>query len=59
MLKFAVSNSNYPKEELDRSGSGIGMGNLRKRIELHPSKKYMINTFIENGVHHAMIEVQL
>ncbi len=58
-LTFTVSNSNYPKEELDRSGSGIGMGNLRKRIELHPSKKYEIRTFVENGVHHAVIEVQL
>jgi len=58
-LTFTVSNSNYPKEELDRSGSGIGMGNLRKRIELHPSKKYEIKTFVENKIHHAIIEVQL
>ncbi len=58
-LTFSVRNSNHPKQELDRSGSGIGMGNLKKRIELHPSKNYTFKTFLEKGVHHAIIEVQL
>jgi sensor histidine kinase YesM len=58
-LTFSVRNSNYPKEELDRSGSGIGMGNLKKRIELQPGKNYQFKTAIEKGVHYAIIEVQL
>ncbi|MDB5256160.1 MAG: histidine kinase [Chitinophagaceae bacterium] len=58
-LTFSVRNSNYPKEELDRSGSGIGMGNLKKRIELQPGKNYQFRTYVENKVHHAIIEVQL
>lgn len=58
-LTFSVRNSNYPKQELDRSGSGIGMGNLRKRIELHPERKYKFETFVENNVYHAIIEVEL
>jgi sensor histidine kinase YesM len=59
LLTFKVSNSNYPKQELDRSGSGIGVENLRKRMELHPSKNYKLTTMVENGIHHAVIEVQL
>lgn len=58
-LKFSVRNSNHPKEELDRSGSGIGMGNLKKRIELHPGKNYQFTTHVENAIHYAIIEVQL
>ncbi|MBC7487712.1 MAG: histidine kinase [Cytophagaceae bacterium] len=59
LLTFSVRNSNYPKEELDRSGSGIGMGNLKKRIELQPGKNYRFKTSIENAIHYAIIEVQL
>ncbi len=58
-LTFSVRNSNYPKQELDRSGSGIGMGNLRKRIELHPTKNYTFRTVVEKDVHHAIIAVQI
>jgi LytS/YehU family sensor histidine kinase len=33
-----VENSNFPKSETDKSGSGIGLNNLRKRLELlYPS----------------------
>jgi len=58
-LKFQVKNSNYPKHESDRSGSGIGMGNLRKRIELHSFSNYSLETFVDNGVYHAIMEVKL
>ena len=33
-LIFRTENSYYPKKENDRSGSGIGIDNLRKRISL-------------------------
>jgi len=33
-LACRVENSNFPKPESDQSGSGIGLNNLRKRLEL-------------------------
>jgi LytS/YehU family sensor histidine kinase len=37
-LECRVENSNFPKPEEDKSGSGIGLNNLRKRLELiYPS----------------------
>lgn len=38
LLECRVENSNFPKAETDKSGSGIGLVNLRKRLELlYPS----------------------
>jgi sensor histidine kinase YesM len=37
-LECRVENSNFPKSDTDKSGSGIGLVNLRKRLELiYPS----------------------
>jgi len=37
-LQCRVENSNFPKTETDKSGSGIGLNNLQKRLELlYPS----------------------
>lgn len=37
-LVCRVENSNFPKPDADKSGSGIGLNNLRKRLELiYPS----------------------
>ena len=34
MIRCTVENSCFPKNELDRSGSGIGLENLRRRLSL-------------------------
>lgn len=33
-LVFTCDNTNYPKNDTDRSGSGIGLENTRRRLEL-------------------------
>jgi sensor histidine kinase YesM len=47
MVDFKVSNSNFHKGENDKSGSGIGLSNLRKRLELIYPHKHTFN--IDNG----------
>lgn len=39
-LVFICDNTNYPKDNADRSGSGIGVENTRRRLELMYHGKY-------------------
>ena len=39
-LVFICENSNYPKNDSDRSGSGIGLENTRRRLELMYHGRY-------------------
>jgi two-component system, LytTR family, sensor histidine kinase AlgZ len=47
-LECRVENSNFPKPEEDKSGSGIGLNNLHKRLELIYPAAFELNTE-ENG----------
>jgi LytS/YehU family sensor histidine kinase len=47
-LECRVENSNFPKPEADKSGSGIGLNNLRKRLELIYPYAFELN-IEENG----------
>ncbi|MDO9255485.1 MAG: histidine kinase [Bacteroidales bacterium] len=42
-LECRVENSNFPKPEADKSGSGIGLNNLRKRLELIYPGSFKLN----------------
>jgi two-component system, LytTR family, sensor histidine kinase AlgZ len=42
-VQCRVENSNFPKPESDKSGSGIGLNNLRKRLELLYPSAYELN----------------
>lgn len=49
MLLFIVKNSNYAKDEKDQAGSGIGIANLKKRLEiLYPNNYEFEQTADEN-----------
>ncbi|MGL5690579.1 MAG: sensor histidine kinase [Bacteroidales bacterium] len=44
-----VRNTNFPKTDLDRSGSGIGLDNLKRRLELlYPDRYQFQNQLIGN-----------
>lgn len=55
---FAAKNINFPKNIHDKSGSGIGLANLRKRLELSYPGKYEFNTRVEGSLFTATLEIQ-
>lgn len=55
-LICSTENSNFPKSDEDRSGSGIGLDNLRKRLTLIYPDRHILNE--ENdGKHHTSLLV--
>ena len=55
-LVCSIINSNFPKSDEDRSGSGIGLDNLRKRLTLIYPDRHILNE--ENdGKHHTSLLV--
>lgn len=39
-ITFDISNSNYPKNQQDRSGHGVGLSQVQRRLDLTYSKQY-------------------
>ena len=56
-LVFTCDNTNYPKDDGDRSGSGIGLENTRRRLELMYANRYTWEQKIENDIYHVRIEL--
>ncbi|MCF0185619.1 MAG: histidine kinase [Bacteroidaceae bacterium] len=40
IIRFCIENSNYPKDDSDRSGSGIGLEQVQKRLDLTYPGRY-------------------
>ena len=57
-LVFSCQNSNHPKDSCDRSGSGIGIENMRKRLELMYTKRYEMSQTVEQGVYKLQIKIR-
>ena len=48
-VQFAIENDNFPKKTNDKSGSGIGLQNVEKRLQLLYPNKHSFNTRIVNN----------
>lgn len=57
-IHFTASNSNFPKTEMDKSGSGIGVENLKKRLSLLYSEKYEFHSHLNNGMYIAEMKLK-
>lgn len=58
-ITFEVINSNHPKNAEDRSGSGIGLQNLTKRLNhLYPNK-YLLNISEKDDIFIAQLTLNL
>lgn len=58
-ILFVAKNPNVPKAESDKSGSGIGLQNLEKRLKLLYPNKHKFNTTIKEDYFIASIEINI
>ena len=54
-LVFTCDNTNYPKDDADRSGSGIGLENTRRRLDLMYANRYTWEQSLENDIYHVRV----
>lgn len=58
-IRFIAENTNFPKNQTDKSGSGIGLVNLKKRLDLAYPGKHNFKTRVEGQQFSALLEIQL
>lgn len=58
-LFFLSENSNFPKNDTDKSGSGIGLDNLKKRLELLYPNKYVLKNGLRENVYWVMLSIEM
>ena len=58
MLVFNCDNTNNPKPTKDRSGSGIGLENTRRRLNLLYPGRYTWEQSLENDIYHVRITLK-
>ena len=55
---FRIENDNLPKKTDDKSGSGIGLPNIEKRLELLYPNKHSFTTEVNNNRFIAQLEIE-
>ncbi len=56
-IAFRTENFNFPKNNEDKSGSGIGLQNLEKRLQLLYPNKHSFHTSLQNGIFIATLKI--
>lgn len=57
-LVFSCDNTNYPKDDADRSGSGIGLENTRRRLDLMYAGRYTWEQTLEDNIYHVCVKLR-
>lgn len=55
---FRIENDNFPKKTDDKSGSGIGLQNLEKRLQLLYANKYDFKTSLNNNRFSVYLKIE-
>lgn len=58
-VKFIIENDNFPKHTNDKSGSGIGLQNLVKRLELLYPQKHKFKTALNNNRFSVHLDIEM
>ncbi len=58
-LDFVVKNSYFPKSETDKSGSGIGLENMKRRLDLLYPDAYVYQATVEDNVYTAILQIKI
>ena len=58
-LTFTCENTNFPKSDTDRSGSGIGLENTRRRLDLIYQNRYTWEQTLEDNIYKVKITIEL
>jgi len=58
LISDFCDNSNYPKDDKNRSGSGVGMENLRRRLQLLYGGLYTFEQKLEGDCYHVIITLR-
>ena len=59
LLTFVCENTNYPKDDQNRSGSGIGVENTKRRLELIYKDRYTWEQSLTDNIYHVKVTIQL
>lgn len=54
-----ITNSYYPKKQSDRSGSGIGLQNLKRQLEIIYPNRYKLELTHDDKVYTAHLEINI
>ena len=58
-LTFYSENQNFPKTDVDKSGSGIGLDNVEKRLSLLYPDQFSFIEKVEEGVFSVCLKIEV